>query len=78
MRFDMRDGFARRFTKGISRLALAILLAVPALAEGEKLPPYDVAGFPNDRVWIPWVFVFLFVVLIAAVSFKNPRRSHLD
>lgn len=76
----MRDGFAGRWIRAMGRLLVGLLLAAPAWAQevSEKPPPYDVPGFPNDRVWIPWVFVFLFVVLIAAVSFKNPRRSHLD
>lgn len=66
-----------RFCKLVGRCATGLLLAAPAFAQ-DRAPPYDVTGFPDDRVWVPWVFVFLFAVLMAMISFKNPRRSHLD
>lgn len=46
--------------------------------KGEKQPPYDVNGLPPEKVWVPWLFAFLFIVGCVAIALKNPRRSHLD
>ncbi len=61
--------------------ALVLLLgffASPALAKkptAEKEPPYDVAGLSHHRIWVPWVFAFVFAGGLLAVAFKNPHRS---
>ncbi|MFQ5805081.1 MAG: hypothetical protein ACE5I3_01385 [Phycisphaerae bacterium] len=73
----------KRRRSSFVRLALVatFLLASftsPALAQRkgeEPLPPYDVKGLPHTKVWIPWVFAFLFVAGCLAVAFKNPHRS---
>ena len=67
------------------RLALVgvFLLACctsPALAQrgrgdDEVHPPYDVTGLPHKKVWVPWVFAFLFAGGCVAAAFKNPHRS---
>jgi len=63
-------------------LACAVLcVAAPAVAQtkdDERLPPYDVQGLKHKKIWVPWVFAFLFAAGCVAVSFKNPHRSHLD
>ena len=56
---------------------LATSLASPAFARGEDdedRPPYDVQGLPHKRVWVPWVFAFLFAAACVAAAFKNPHR----
>lgn len=57
-----------------------LLLQASAFAQDskEQLPPFDVQGFDHSRVWVPWVFAFGLAALCIALSFKNPRRSHLD
>lgn len=70
----------------LPRLALLILFvlsmcASPALARDrdvEKLPPYDVSGLPHKKVWVPWVFAFLFTAGCIAVAFKNPHRASTE
>ncbi len=50
----------------------------PALAKkpaADKEPPYDVAGLTHHRIWVPWVFAFVFTAGVLAVGFKNPHRS---
>jgi hypothetical protein len=61
-------------------LVLALMLMTfvsPAYAkEGdEKLPPYDVQGLTHTRVWVPWVFAFLFTGGCVAAALKNPHRT---
>ncbi len=65
---------------GLAPLVVSFLLSVPAWAQkaDEKLPPFDVQGLEHKRVWVPWVFASLFVLLTVAIAFKNPRRSHQD
>jgi hypothetical protein len=53
--------------------------ASPALAQrssskDEKLPPYDVQGLEHQRIWVPWVFGFIFAAGCLAIAFKNPHR----
>lgn len=57
-----------------------LLLSAPALGQdkGERQPPYDVYGLPPEKVWVPWIFAFLFLVGCVLIALKNPRRSHLD
>ena len=64
------------------RLTLVIVFMLgsftsPALAKKdvENLPPYDVRGLDHSRIWVPWVFAFLFAASCLAVGFKNPHRS---
>jgi len=56
------------------------LLAAPAWAkeEGERQPPYDVPGIEHHKIWVPWIFAFLFAGACIAIAFKNPHRTHLD
>ena len=58
-------------------LSTVIGTAVAADQE-EKLPPYDVNGLPNGKIWIPWVAAFLFAAGILFLAFKNPHRSNLE
>ena len=64
----------------LSYLCTLFLLAGPVFAQNaeEKLPPYDVQGLEHKRVWVPWMFAFLFAILTIFIAFKNPRRSHQD
>lgn len=58
-----------------------VAMATPALAQKPAeapQPPFDVPGLPHSRIWVPWVFAFLFAGGCIAVAFKNPHRSHLD
>jgi len=58
-------------------IVLAVSLAGPAFGRGddeEKLPPYDVQGIEHKRIWVPWVFAFLFAAACIAAAFKNPHR----
>ena len=56
-------------------------LAAPAMAAGnspgadEKMPPYDVSGLKHSKVWVPWIFAFLFGAGAVAVGVKNPHRT---
>lgn len=75
--------FRRRQLRRIAILAAVTLsgLAAPALAAGpsastEKVPPYDVTGLQRSRIWVPWVFAFVFGAGAVAVGVKNPHRSH--
>lgn len=53
------------------------LLAPPAFAKPpeERYPPYDVQGLPHKRIWVPWVFAFLFAAGTLALGLKNPHRQ---
>ena len=68
----------------LRHLALSAFLfcaSVPAWAQdkgAEKQPPFDVSGLPPERVWLPWIFAFLFLVGCVLIALKNPRRTHLD
>jgi len=61
-------------------LVTAFLLASfasPAFAQRkaeEPRPPYDVKGLTHSKMWIPWVFAFLFTAGSLAVALKNPHR----
>lgn len=64
------------------RLTVLIVLVVvgltsPALAveKTERLPPFDVDGLEHTKIWVPWVFAFLFAVGCLLVAFKNPHRA---
>ncbi len=51
--------------------------ASPAFAQqkgDEPQPPHDVRGLPHSKVWVPWVFAFLFAAGCLAMAFKNPHR----
>lgn len=73
-----------------NRLASLILLtafslagfAAPALGargdDGGKLPPYDVSGMPHQRIWIPWIFAFVFFAGSIGVGLKNPHRTYVE
>lgn len=66
----------------LARLGLVLVFTLVALAspafarqdDEEKLPPYDVQGLTHTKVWIPWVFAFLFAAACVAVALKNPHR----
>lgn len=47
-------------------------------ADEERLPPYDVPGLEHHKIWLPWIFAFLFAIACVLIGIKNPRRSHLD
>jgi len=65
------------FRLGVLVVLLLVTLASPALAkdDDEKLPPYDVDGMAHGKMWVPWVFAFLFAGGCLALAFKNPHRS---
>jgi hypothetical protein len=65
------------FRLGLLAVLLLGMLANPALAreEEERLPPYDVNGMAHGKMWVPWVFAFLFSGGCMAIAFKNPHRS---
>jgi len=66
---------------GVAAVVALSSLATPAYAQRndeERLPPYDVQGLDNQRIWVPWVFAFLFAAGCIMIAFKNPHRSHLD
>jgi len=67
----VRAGFA---------VGVLLLSAAPALAQNadKVLPPFDVAGLEHKKIWVPWVFAFLFAAGCILIAFKNPRRTHLD
>lgn len=52
----------------------------PAFAKNkeEVLPPYDVNGLTQSKVWVPWVCAFLFAGGCIAAAFKNPHRSSTE
>ncbi len=52
--------------------------AVAFAADEERLPPYDVPGLEHHKIWLPWIFAFMFAIACVLVGIKNPRRSHLD
>jgi predicted cobalt transporter CbtA len=67
----------------LSRLVIAVVFllasfASPAYAKKrgteDERPPYDVPGLTNRRVWIPWVFAFVFTAGGIAIALKNPHR----
>jgi len=61
----------------VQRLSCA---AVPLLAPG-LAHCQDVYKAPAKYETIPWmavVYTFVFLIGIAAVAFKNARRTHLD
>ena len=63
------------------RLACAVALAAPVLAQDKKkeeMPPWDVQALERGYGWVPWVFAFLFAAAVVAIAFKNPHRTHLD
>jgi hypothetical protein len=63
---------------GVISLVFLASFASPAYAkkgDDEKLPPYDVTGLEHERVWVPWVFAFVFMAGCLAIAFKNPHRS---
>ncbi len=63
----------------LSGLFLIALCVAPASAADDKtIPPFDVPGIERGRVWLQWIFAFMFVMLALVVGFKNPRRGHLD
>jgi hypothetical protein len=70
----------------LARFALVGLLALASLAtpafaqkKGEEpRPPYDVRGLTPGRMWVPWVFAFLFAAGCLAVAFKNPHRGSTE
>jgi hypothetical protein len=71
----------RRFLSlGLLVVFLLAILSTPALAKDkeEKLPPYDVDGMDQGKMWVPWVFAFLFAGGCIAVAFKNPHRSAIE
>lgn len=61
----------------VTLLVLAIVVSPALAAKGdeERLPPYDVTGLAHTRIWVPWVFAFLFAAGCAAAAFKNPHRT---
>jgi hypothetical protein len=65
------------FRLGLLVVFLLVSFANPALArdEEEKLPPYDVEGMTHSKMWVPWVFAFLFASSCIALGVKNPHRS---
>jgi len=59
-------------------LFMASSFASPAMAAKkgeEKLPPYDVNAMKHQKIWVPWVFAFLFAAGGVVVAFKNPHRN---
>lgn len=64
----------------ISLLAVVMLIGTaPALAQSDApKPPFDVQGLKHNKVWVPWIFAFLFGAGCIAIAFKNPHRTHLD
>jgi hypothetical protein len=63
---------------GLLAVFMLACFTSPALAkkgDDEKLPPYDVTGMAHSKVWVPWVFAFLFAAGCVAIAFKNPHRS---
>jgi hypothetical protein len=75
--------FRRSHLGRIAILAAVALsgLTAPALGAGnsantEKQPPYDVTGLKHSRIWVPWIFAFIFGAGAVAVGVKNPHRSH--
>lgn len=65
---------------GAMTVTLLLAFLQPALAadDGEKLPPYDVQGLSHTKIWLPWVFAFLFAAVGIAVAFKNPHRASIE
>lgn len=66
----------------LRKFSAALIAATPVIAfaadDDEKLPPFDVAGLPHTRIWVPWLAAFLIMAVCLLVALKNPRRSHLD
>jgi hypothetical protein len=66
----------------LSRLALAGVFTLASLTSPafgqrraeEPRPPYDVTGLSHHKMWVPWVFAFLFAAGCLALAFKNPHR----
>jgi len=73
------DMTLRTWLRRLGPLAVVLLITFgqTALAadKGEKLPPYDVTGLEHTKVWVPWVFAFLFAAGGMIVAFKNPHRA---
>lgn len=65
---------------GLAAVVGLSAFAAPAYGakDDEKLPPYDVQGLDNQRIWVPWIFAFLFAAGCVMIAFKNPHRSHLN
>ena len=63
---------------GLIALSLLNTATAWAAADEERLPPYDVSGLEHHKIWVPWIFAFLFAVACVLVGIKNPRRTHLD
>lgn len=60
------------------RLLLFTVLALPVrvLAAGDG---FTVEGIDKPKYgWVKWVCLAVFVVGVAVVAFKNPKRTHLD
>ncbi len=74
--------FASRRWKSALAATLCVLFTctTPAWAQKkvERLPPYDVQGLEQTRVWVPWVFAFIFGAGVILLGIKNPHRGHLD
>ena len=72
----LRKNVLRWVTLGTLVLASFASPAVgqPSKDKGERLPPYDVQGLEHKRIWVPWVFAFVFAAGCLAVAFKNPHR----
>ena len=65
-----------------ARLCLgAVLLAGPVLAQDDAEPKYVEEGITFlefQTPYIPWLFAALLAALVLLISFKDPRRTHLD
>lgn len=68
----MRDAFGRMVRTMVGVLALYGMWASTAAAQQAAVVTDEPSAL---RSWIP---VLLFIGLIVAVAFKNPKRSHLD
>lgn len=66
----------------MTRLCLAVLAALAATTT-QAVAETTADGYPRPAIelmgdWGPIVVSVLFLALIAAVAFKNARRTHLD
>lgn len=68
----MRDVLGRMVRMMVGALALCGVWASTAAAQQAAVVTDEPSAFGS---WIP---VLLFIGLIVAVAFKNPKRSHLD
>jgi hypothetical protein len=67
---------ARRLMKRWGAPALAVAASLLSTAEAFGVQDTRLTG--EDKGILQWLLAFGIVVLMAAVGFLNPKRSHLD